>query len=209
MSNRPNEFLGTVFENRQTLLATSLTNHDASELKDIVSRFSNRTERLKNDKFKSNLDTIVSCVAFKRSCGMGVGKWMGIHCTHWGQRKRSRIIELCRFSAGIFMNWESIIHNITNSAMVEVDAKEFGLRKLYDARSLDWCLAKQRQNSSRKSTTKLDKPHQEYDERKHINILQKIKDEQILNNVNFDQDQADLIADRIKEDLKDICKKAR
>ena len=34
-----------------------------------------------------------------------------------------------------------------------------------------------------------------------------MKDEQVLNDVNFDQDQADLIADRIKEYLQIICKR--
>ena len=42
-----------------------------------------------------------------------------------------------------------------------------------------------------------------------MNILKKIKDEKILDDVSFDEDQADLIADRIKEDLHDLCKKAR
>ena len=63
MSNRPNEFIVTVFENRQNLLAAALANHNASQLRDIVSRFSNRIEVLKNQKFKSNLDTIVACIA--------------------------------------------------------------------------------------------------------------------------------------------------
>ena len=79
---------------------------------DIVSRFSNRTEVLKNQKFKSHLDTIVACIAFKRRCGMGVGKWMKLHCRHWDPKKRSRITELCKFSAAIYMNWELIKHNL-------------------------------------------------------------------------------------------------
>ena len=32
-----------------------------------------------------------------------------------------------------------------------------------------------------------------------MNILKKIKDEKILDDVSFDEDQADLISDRIKE----------
>ena len=208
MSNFPNEFLATVFENRKDLLDATLATHNASQLKDIVNRFSNRTEVLKNQKFQSNLDTIVACIAFKRQCGMGIGKWMDLHCRHWDRRKRSRIIELCKFSAGIYRNWELIKHNLTNSAMTEVDAKNFSMRELYDARNLSWCLREVKRNS-RKSKSKEDNPSQAYDEGKYMNILKKIEDEQILDSVSFDEDQADLIADRIKEDLHNLCKKAR
>ena len=208
MSNRPNEFIVTVFENRQNLVAAALATHNASQLRDIVSRFSNRTEVLKNQKFKSNLDTIVACIAFKRRCGMGVGKWMKLHCRHWDPKKRSRITELCKFSAAIYMNWELIKHNLTNSAMTEVDARNFSLRKLYEARNLSWCLGEAKRNS-RKSKPKNDDASQAYDEGKYLNILKKIKDEKILDEVSFDEDQADLIADRIKEDLHDLCKKTR
>ena len=104
MAGVPNEFLVTAFEDRQTLLETASANHDADQLKDVVDRFANKNERIRNEKFQNNLDTIVSCVAFKRSCGMGVGLWMNTNCPDWDRSKRARIIELCKFSAAIFMN---------------------------------------------------------------------------------------------------------
>ena len=96
------------------------------------------------------------------------------------------------------MNWELIKHNLTNSAMTEVDARNFSLRKLYEARNLSWCLGEAKRNS-RTSKPKQDDTSQAYEEGKYLNILKKIKDEKILDDVSFDEDQADLISDRIKE----------
>ena len=208
MARRLNEFLVDAFENRQTLLANSLDNSDVDQLKDVVSGLTERTERLRNDRFQNNLDTIVSCVAFRRSCGMGVGKWLGIHCRQWSQRKRSKITELCKLSAGVFKNWDCIVHNLTNSAMSEIDARDFTIRKFYNARNQSWCLAEKRQSMSDKSAAKPEDSHQEYEETKYENILEYIKHSQVLDDVNFDSSQADLIADRLKDDLHKLCKKA-
>ena len=80
MASRPNGFLIDAFKDRalrcETLLASSVATHDIDELKNLVDRFAERTERLRNQRFQNNLDTIINCVAFKRSCGMGVGKWL-------------------------------------------------------------------------------------------------------------------------------------
>ena len=48
MAYRPNEFLIDAFKDRETLLATSLASHDIDQLKDLIDRFSNRTERLRD-----------------------------------------------------------------------------------------------------------------------------------------------------------------
>ena len=209
MAGVPNEFLVTAFEDRQTLLETASANQDVNQLKDVVDSFASKNERQRNEKFQNNLDTIVSCVAFKRSCNMSVGRWMTINCPDWDPRKRARIIELCKFSAGIYMNWPLIVHNLTNSDMVEVDAREFSLRKLYEARKFSWCLDEMKQSSTKKTKEKHDNTQQEYDETKYANIVGKIKDEQILEGVGFDEDQAVLIGDRIKKDLVDMCREAR
>ena len=92
--------------------------------------------------------------------------------------------------------------------MGEVDAREFTLRKFYEARKFSWCLAEIKQNSTKNPTEKQDNTQQEYDETKYLNIVQKIKDEQLLEGVGFDEDQAVLIGDRIKKDLVDMCREA-
>ena len=51
----------------------------------------------------------------------------------------------------------------------------------------------------KKTKEKHDNTQQEYDETKYANIVGKIKDEQILEGVGFDEDQAVLIGDRIKK----------
>ena len=141
-----NDFLNTVFEDRQLQLEDAIGNHNAGELSDIVEGFVTRTTVLKQEKFQATLDTVVACVAFKRLCGTGVGRWMRTNCPTWDDRKRNRIIEMCKFSAAIFKNWEVIKHNLTNSSMREVDAKDFSLRRLYEARKSSWCRGERRQH---------------------------------------------------------------
>ena len=135
-----------MFENRQRLLDDALETHNTGELKEIVEGFSNRTDTLRNERFKSNLDTIVACVAFKRSCGIGVGRWLNIHHPDLDEKKKQKLKDLCKFSAGIFKNWDIIKHNLTSSRMRVVDAREFSLRKLYDARKISWCHGEKRQH---------------------------------------------------------------
>ena len=204
-----NDFLNTVFEDRQLQLEDAIGNHNAGELSDIVEGFVTRTTVLKQEKFQATLDTVVACVAFKRLCGTGVGRWMRTNCPTWDDRKRNRIIEMCKFSAAIFRNWEAIKHNLTNSSMREVDAKDFSLRRLYEARKSSWCRGERRQHPPCEPPPNEPETTKEYDEQKYIAILQKIKDEQILNTIYFNDDQANLIADRIREDLLKICKAGR
>ena len=208
MASRPNGFLIDAFEDRETLLASSVANHNIDELKNLVDRFAARTERIRNERFQNNLDTIVNCVAFKRSCGMGVGKWLKLHCAGWDQKKKSKIINLCKFSAGIFRNWDLIVHNLTDASMSQVDARDFTLRKLYEARNISFCQREKRQNTSEEVTSKPDEVNQEYDETKYIRNLEHIKNSEILNDVSFDPSQANLIASRIKDDLQKLCKEA-
>ena len=66
-----------------------------------------------------------------------------------------------------------------------------------------------KQSSTKKTKEKHDNTQQEYDETKYAIIVGKIKDEQILEGVGFDENQAVLIADRIKKDLVDMCREAR
>ena len=209
MASLPNQFLTTMFENRQRLLDDALETHNTGELKEIVEGFSNRSDTLRNERFKSNLDTIVACVAFKRSCGIGVGRWLNIHHPDLDEKKKQKLKDLCKFSAGIFKNWDIVKHNLTSSRMRVVDARELSLRKLYDARNISWCQGERRQHPPSSPKPKDDEPVKEYDETKYIAILQKIQEEQILNNVNFDEDQANLIADRIRKDLLQICHTAK
>merc|ERR1712039_916863 len=94
----------------------------------------NKRMRQKNEKFKNLLDIVVSCVALKRSCCMGVGKWLNDHSHITEEKIRARITEKCRLSATIFREWNTIVHNLTNSEMVGLDPRDFTLRKLYEAR---------------------------------------------------------------------------
>ncbi len=49
----------------------------------------------------------------------------------------------------------------------------------------------------------------QYDEVKYNEILENIKNSRLLNLVSFDHDQAELMMDRLKEDIFKICDAAQ
>ena len=161
-----NDFLNTIFEDRHVQLEDAIRTYDTGELSNIVDRFASRTTALQHEKFRANLDLVVVCVAFKRSCGTGVGRWMNTNCPTWDGRKCDRIIEMCKFSAGIYKNWEVIKHNLTNSSMRDVDARDFSLRRLYEARKSSWCRGERRQHPPCEPSPQEIKPTREYDEQR-------------------------------------------
>ena len=207
-ASRPNAFLLTIFEDRQELLDAAMANQSANEIKDSVIELTRISSAQKDGRFRNILDTVVQCVALKRMCGTGVGKWLNENCPDIAENVRASITEQCKFSATIFRLWDAIVHNLTNSEMEGVDPRNFTIRDLYEARKLKWCLAEKNQKVPKKSTnTPTDE--QEYDETLYQSIIDRISDSRILHGVNFDPAQADLIADRIKSDLKRMCENAR
>ena len=210
-ATRPNEFLVRAFDDRQVLLEAAMANHSTEQIRNLIIGLKQRSETNKNERFQNILDTVIACVAFKRLCGGGVGKWMTDHCQNLDERVRASITERCKFSAAIFMKWDIIVHNLTNSEMKVVDARDFTLRKLYNATNPGWCNRERKQNVGPGAT----KPPpavvdvQEYDEILYRNIMDNITNSGILRNVNFDPVQAELIADRIKVDLHKLCDEAR
>ena len=210
-ATRPNEFLVRAFDDRQVLLEAAMANHSTEQIRNLIIGLKQRSETNKNERFQNILDTVIACVAFKRLCGGGVGKWMTDHCQNLDPSVRASITERCKFSAAIFMKWDIIVHNLTNSEMKGVDARDLTLRKLYEARDPGWCNREKKQNVAPGTT----KPPpavvdaQEYDEMLYRNIMDNIRNSGILRNVNFDPVQADLIAERIKFDLHILCDEAR
>jgi hypothetical protein len=191
------------------LLETSLANHTADQLKDLIIALKQQSETQRNNRFQNTLDTIIACVSFKRLCGTGVGKWLGEHCPDLDPRVSATITERCKLSAAIFMNWGTIVHNLTNSEMEDVDPRDFTLRKLYNARNISWCLREKKNVEPETAKPTAVENKQEYDEALYNSILDNIKNSGILQGVNHDSVQAGLIAERIRSDLQKICKDAR
>ena len=72
LAQRPNQFLTTSFEDRELYLEMAVANYSTADLSNTIIALEAVAvaERQKNEKFKNLLDTVVSCVALKRSCGM-------------------------------------------------------------------------------------------------------------------------------------------
>ena len=118
-----------------------MANQSADEIKDLVIGLKRISNTRKDGRFRNILDTVVQCVALKRMCGTGVGKWLNEHCPDIAENVCASITEQCKFSATIFKLWETIVHNLTNSDMEGVDPRNSTIRDLYEARKLKWCLS--------------------------------------------------------------------
>ena len=207
LAQRPNQFLTTIFEDRELYLEMAVATYSTTDLSNTIIGLEAVAERQKNEKFKNLLDIVVSCVALKRSCGMGVGKWLNDHSHITEEKICARITEKCKLSATIFREWNTIVHNLTNSEMVGLDPRDFTLRKLYEARKFTWCLKELAQNEG-KSSAKHAEERKEYSEPLYRDIIQNVRNSGILQGVSFDPVQAELIGNRIKDDLKKMCKNA-
>ena len=140
---------------------------------------------------------------------MGHGMWLSAHCPAMSERDRSRITEKIKYCVGVFKKWDTIVHNLNNSAITDVDARDFTLKKFYFAAKLSWCFKEQDQNKKPATVAPTTPPTQAYDEQKFQGMVNYIRNSNILNDVSFNPDQADLIADRLKKALQDICEAAR
>ena len=89
MASRLNGFLIDAFKDRETLLASSVATHDIDELKNLVDRFAERTERLRNKRLQNNLDTIIDPDS-KDHVVREVESGLNFIVLDWTKRKNSR-----------------------------------------------------------------------------------------------------------------------
>ena len=207
----PNQFLRAAFEDRVALHTNLCATCNLHGIKDLMlTALPRRSEEYRNNRFRATLDLIVALYSFKIKCrevgGCGCGVWLRRN-TRLNGKERARVTEKVRHAYAVFRDWETIVFNLTNQALTDVDCRDFTVKKFYQARSFSWCLKQQNENSGVTGTS--NDPTEEYDQQKFSNIVEHICRTKILDDVSFDEDQASLISKNLGTALLEMCKAAR
>ena len=129
------------------------------------------------------------------------GTWLS-RCTNMRPERRKELAAITTKAKKICEEWESIVRNLTDPRLTHVDARRFTIRQFYEARCIDYCLEQQRINSPKDQT----KPNsQEFLEAKYQEIKNKILETDILGDVSYSEDQAKILINRLKKDIKRMC----
>ena len=107
-----------------------------------------------------------------------------------------------KFSHGIFYEWDIIAKNL---AQANVDPRGLSLRKLYNAKSKNFCNREAKQDSDPVPLPEKPSPVPSYDERKLQQLFNFLQNLSILDDVSFDKEQGELIADRVKTEIARLC----
>ena len=99
-------------------------------------------------------------------------------------------------------DWEFIVRNLTDPRMTHVDARRFGIRQFYKARSIDFCLDQQRIYGPKEQT---EPENQEFSEHKYQEVKNSIVTTNILSDVSHSKEQGKLLSTRLKIDIDRMC----
>ena len=115
---------------------------------------------------------------------------------------KARLCDRMTHVTYIFQDWDSIVHNLTNPQMVNIDARKFSIYQFYRARSFSWC---KNYNNMHGTTSRGVAERPEYDEDKYQALLNLVQTSQLLEDVSKSTEQAKLIAKRFNKDLQYMC----
>ena len=119
------------------------------------------------------------------------------------KKQFSTFCEKVNESASVFDNWDTIVRNLTDIRMKEIDARRFSVRQFYLAKSLDWCL--NYNEILRKKKNKFDEPL--YSTNKYDQIFQNILMSGILDECDHDPKIASMIGNRLQSDMVAYCRR--
>ena len=194
---------------RHTQFLTTMETYDQAELPPLIIDLKRVNTTLKANRWQNNKDIILACVALKQKCSTGVGKWLRENCHNIDDRQKAQIAEKCKWAASIYKNWEKIVHNLTARGMKNVDPQNYSLRNLYDAAGEAWCKRERKRNNRERKQRSDSQPTQDYEENKYLELREKVITSRILHDVSFDREQAEMIIDRLNEDLQKMCDEAQ
>ena len=163
-----------------------------------------RRDEIRNAKLENNLQAVIAGKAFSQLCDLQcvtVSKWLRDHTT-FNDRQRINFVQQITFAKGIYENWDHIVANLQDRRMTHVDVRDFCLRKLYDAQKFSNCMDEQnRLDPSIPNPSAIPR----YDEEKLGEIMQKIKDTNILGLLDYNKPQCNLLTKEITRRMKIIC----
>ena len=161
-----------------------------------------------NEIFKNTLIKITVGVVYKHRCLANTryssfGAWLGAQPQGaYGNINKARLCDRITHVTYVFRDWDTIVHNLTNPQMVNIDARKFSIYQFYRARTFSWCV---NYNNMHGTTSRGESERPEYDETKYLAVLNLVRTSQLLEDVSKSTEQAKLIASRFNKDLQNMC----
>lgn len=121
---------------------------------------------------------------------------------HFTPKRLTTFCEKVNEASNVFHNWDTIITNLTDTRMSEIDARRFSVRQFYLAKSIDWCL--NYNEMIRKKNKRSDEPL--YPAEKYDAIFQNIIASGILEDIGNDPTIASGIGGRLQTDIVRHCR---
>ena len=194
------------FSDRHRQLADMEASETIDTVKNKVLMYERRNELLLNRKFQNNRNRILSLVCFRNFCANTPERtcrvWLSNNCAELLPREISSIAEHAKFSWKIFTSWDIIAENLS---ILQIDHRDLSLRKLYNAVKLAWCVREFKQSNKTLPPPPSTPIVPVFNEHKLQRIIAEIRRTCILDDVQFDQEQAKLISDRIVGEINRMC----
>ena len=120
---------------------------------------------------------------------------------HLPAKELAKICRRVNEASSVFDNWDTIVNNLTDTRMDQIDARLLTVGLFFEAKSLSWCLRHNEniRRSKRKNQDNEGEPS--YPEDKYNAIMQHIYNSGILDDAGNDPKIAAMIGRRIQRDM--------
>ena len=202
------KFVGNCYclgcRNRRLIVARNngLTNNELYGLfmRELVEKEEIRLDKL----FKTTMQQVVLGKAYKDSSLENTNyiyfKSWAKHqpnFRHLSEKELSKFCAKVNEACDVFDNWDTIVTNLTDSRMDQIDARRLSVRQFYLAKRIEWCLS---QNELLRKKVKSD-DGAPYPEDKYNDIMQYILNTGILDDVKNNPQIAAIIGGRLQGDM--------
>ena len=161
---------------------------------------------------KSVLDLIVAGKVYRDTCLENSGyvrfKWWAKRqpqFAHWEAKALQDFCDDVNLHCNVFDSWDTIVRNLTDGRMDQIDARRFSTQYFWEARDIGWCLSHNEQIRNRRRAKKPEEP--KYPEDKYNAILQNIAASGILDDIDRDQHVAAMFTSRLQRDVLRLCRR--
>ena len=120
---------------------------------------------------------------------------------HLSAKELSKLCDKVNEASVVFDSWDTIVNNLIDSRMDQIDARRFSVRQFYMAKNINWCLS---YNEMLRKKGKND-DEAPYPEAQYNDILQYIINSGILDDTDNNPQIAAIIGGRLQSDMVRRC----
>ena len=180
------------------------------ELSEVYFHQVSRDENIRlNSYFIDTMKKIIHGKAHYDSCLRDThyryfGRWLSNEpsFSHLTESEKERFSRKMNQVNAVFNDWETIVSNLTDERMVNIDARKFSIYQFYRARMLHWCID---HNELHRNPGRHDPENPDYSEDKFRGIMNYIHQSRILEDINHDPSIASAIGRRIQNEMTRLC----